>query len=205
MARGPASVPGIDRGVVNPSRNQIQPSGQVQAGQPQDNANGTTSGAALGPANPGSASLARAGGTSSNIRAGGIVVARYAPAASGGPVTVDLPAVSAVNGDVPAEDMNRNIIRYLETNTLDLRTLIQIKESGMLFRYRVNEREREVLLSYANLPADIKNIIDQRIISARATPDEINRISNDIKLRRRNYSYETLRAIIVSSANGTLR
>ncbi|MES2528917.1 MAG: hypothetical protein V4598_17660 [Bdellovibrionota bacterium] len=206
-ARAPASISPGNSGIVNPSRAQVQSSAQSQTGQPQENGNGTTSGSAL--AAPGSASLARIAGSGTAVRAGGIVVSRYAPTANGGPVTVDLPAVAAVNGDVPAEDVNRNIKSYLEQNTLDLSTLIQIKESGMLFRYRVNERgqvaEREVLLSYANLPADIKSIIDQRILSARATPEQINRISSDLRLRRRNYSYETLRAIIVSGANGTLR
>lgn len=208
LNRGPASVPLRDsfdaapvrgnaqRGVTPQNQQQQNLSQQAGPASVSGSTGDVSSGARLSP------------GRSASGSGNAITVARYEPLSAGGPVTVEAQSSSSGNGGSSQEDLNRNIRKYLEQSNLDLETLIQIKESGMLYRYRVNERgqsvQREMLVSYSNLDEQLRQLIDQKILSSRATPAQIERISSDIRLRKRNYSYETLRAIIVGSANGTL-
>lgn len=204
--RRPASTTAID--APSPVRGLSPPrSGARQEQTSGDPADAIAAAFAPSSGAAGSASIlpARAGSPAAASRNGAVVVSRYGPASSGGPVALDISAAAARNGEVPPEEVNGNILRYLKQNSLDLRTLIQIRESGMLFRYRVNERgqvaEREMLVAYDNLAPEIRQFIDQKILSARATPAELQRISNEIRLQKRTYSYDTLRAIIIGTAN----
>lgn len=206
VSRRPASV---DREDSTPTPVRNVPLRNPQTQNPQANQNGNTSAgsANLDAPSASASSAARLGPGGSTVRAGGITVSRYEPAVNGGPVTVDAQSSPGNSGSSP-EELSTNIRRYLEQNNLDLRTLIQIKESGVVYRYRVTEGgqsvEREMLISYDTLSPEIRNLIDQKIERSRATPAQIESISQDIRIRKRNYSYETLRAIIIGSANGTL-
>jgi hypothetical protein len=69
------------------------------------------------------------------------------------------------NTEIPTEDMSRELINYLNQNVLDLNTLTQIKENGMLLRFRVSEGDQliEKLIPFNDLTETAKELIKRRI------------------------------------------
>ena len=71
------------------------------------------------------------------------------------------------NGPTAREDINAKVITYLQESQPDIETLRQLKESGVILKFRVLEEGREVLkemrVEYALLSPEARQLLEQKI------------------------------------------
>jgi hypothetical protein len=101
------------------------------------------------------------------------------------------------NADIPSEEMSRELINYLNQNMLDLNTLTQIKENGMLLRFRVIEGDQliEKLIPFNELTETAKELIKRRI-ELHSLPSE--RLDQEMLSAQRTHSMMAMEYIFQS-------
>lgn len=104
-------------------------------------------------------------------------------------------------------DLSQEVLRFLETEP-DLSSLTQIKESGLLYRFKVvrdgREIVEEVLIQFDRLSPEAKTALEAKIARRRGTNPAIERIERDLASVKRTHSYESLRLIIGQQAQTKL-
>lgn len=108
----------------------------------------------------------------------------------------DLPA----SLEVKATKMSDELLDYLSKNETEISSLIQIKDAGMLYKFKVKENgqwvEKEILVNYDALTDDVKKLIDQKIAQNSENGARLVKLDEEIKELRRSHSYASLRNII---------
>lgn len=98
-----------------------------------------------------------------------------------------------------APDLSQEILRFLETEP-DLQALTQLREKGMIFRYKVikdgKESVEEVVIQFDKLSEEAKRVIMTKIERRRALNPSLIAIEEDIARTQRSHSYEALKLII---------
>ena len=124
---------------------------------------------------------------------------------------VIVPASSARSGslEIQSQEVGLDLLNYLSNNGSDIQTLINLKTSGIIYKYRtlVNGRfvEKEVLIEYTNLNEDVKKIIDKKIAQNENRSKEILRLDNEIKELQRIASYSTLQMILAEQMRDRIK
>lgn len=199
----PADAPGAQNGNSSGFRNQnfFQPVFS-NLGRPQlstaDTGGASTGGSvSTGPAQSASLSDSLSGEALAASRG-----ASRGPAsdASANPVVVSASTARSGSLEIRSQEVGLDLLNYLSSNGSDLQTLINLKTSGIIYRYREMENgqyvEKEVLIEYNNLNEDVKRIIDKKIAENSSRESEIVRLDNEILELRRVYSYSALQFIL---------
>lgn len=104
-------------------------------------------------------------------------------------------------------DLSQEVLRFLETEP-DLSSLTQIKERGLLYRFKVvrdgKEIVEEVLIQFDRLSPEAKSALEAKIARRRGTNPAIDRIETELANVKRTHSYESLRLIIGQQAQRSL-
>lgn len=119
---------------------------------------------------------------------------------SSNPVVVSASTARSGSIEVRSQEVGLDLLNYLSNNASDIQTLINLKTSGIIYKYKVLENgllvEKEVLIDYRNLNEDVKKIIDKKIAQNKDRAREIVRLDNEIKELQRVYSYSALQLIL---------
>lgn len=198
-SRTPASVDGSNNNIVQA---QAIPEAQniVQRSQNISSTAAPTRDAAA-------ARVGNAGNGSQAAALGSANLSKYniAPA-QGGPVSLSTrPGANPSLNITSSKDVSTEVLKYLNEGNPDVRTLLQIKQSGMVYKYKVLENgqyvEKEVVFDYSMLDENVKKFIDQKIASSGVSPSQINQMDTEIKELKRTASYNQLRAVITEMSN----
>lgn len=97
-------------------------------------------------------------------------------------------------------DMNLEMIKFLDATNPDLTTLTQIKDQGLLYRYKVVvngvEREQEVLIRFSGLNESARQALERKISQRRSENPRLAQVEDSIAEVQRKVSYESLKYII---------
>lgn len=160
------------------------------AGVNSGNAGGSSSGAAVSSRG----SVGGASGLSSNAIGPGFN--------SGGALVISGNAVSQ-SQEVRTQEINNELLKYLNQSEPDISTLMNIKTSGMVYKFKVMKDgqlvDQEVALNYSDLSDDLKKLIDQKIALKKGSRS-IASIDQELAQVRRVHSYTALRLIINQQA-----
>lgn len=121
-------------------------------------------------------------------------------ATSSEPVVISA-AAGARSGslEIKSTELSKEILNFLETEP-DVQTLIKMRQSGMIYKYKVMENGKEVMkeitIDYKALNDDVKKLIEQKIADSGKAGSEAKRLSAEIKDLRRAYSYNALKIIL---------
>lgn len=155
----------------------------------------TPSGGASGP--QGAVSSASVGSSASRLPASVPPLNRNGQVQSGAFI---ITSEATRNGEVASEELSLEIIRYLSQNNPDLEVLRQIKENGMLYKFKTVEngveRQREVFIQFERLSPEARRIVETQIESQRVQSPILPPLEEQIATTRRSYSYEALKLIV---------
>jgi hypothetical protein len=102
--------------------------------------------------------------------------------------------------EIKSQDVGLDLLNYISSNDADIQTLIKLKTSGIMYKYKVVENgevvEKEMLIDYQNLNEDVKKIIDRKISQNKDRNSEVARLDKEIKDLKRVYSYSALKIIL---------
>lgn len=117
-----------------------------------------------------------------------------------GALIISSNAVFSQGQEIKPIEMNNELLKYLTQSEPDISTLMNIKTSGMVYKFKVMENgqyvEKEVLLNYDALNPDIKTLIDQKIASRRGVNRSLASIDQEISFLKRTHSFLSLKLII---------
>ncbi len=114
---------------------------------------------------------------------------------------VVISSAQARNGslEIKSTELSNEILSFLETEP-DVQTLIKMRNSGMIYKYKVVENgkevEKEIVIDYKALNEDVKKLIDQKIADSGRGGSDAQRLSAEIRTLKRTYSYNALKIII---------
>lgn len=112
----------------------------------------------------------------------------------------------AVNGQATAEDPSTELITYLTKNESDSKTLRDLKESGLIYTYEVNENGKTIqmkkMIKYTELSAEAKALVDKKI--SILVEKESSDLERQISSLKRTYSIQALKLEILSSNQSKL-
>lgn len=116
------------------------------------------------------------------------------------PVVVSSGAARNGSLEVKSREVGMDLLNYISSKEGDIQTLIDLKTSGILYKYKVLESgvvvEKEVLIQYDNLNDDVKKIIDTKISQNKNRANEVVRMDKEINELQRTYSYSALKIIL---------
>lgn len=102
--------------------------------------------------------------------------------------------------EIKSQDVGLDLLNYISSKDADIQTLIKLKTSGIMYKYKVVENgevvEKEMLIDYQNLNEDVKNLIDKKISQNKNRNSEVVRLDKEIKDLKRIYSYSALKIIL---------
>lgn len=102
--------------------------------------------------------------------------------------------------EIKSQDVGPDLMDYISSNDSDLQTLINLKSSGLLYKYKtvVNGEvvEKELMIQYKNLNDDVKKLIDQKIALNKNRGIEALRLDREIAQMRRVNRYSALKIIL---------
>lgn len=105
--------------------------------------------------------------------------------------------------EVKQKDVGDELLKYIENNSLDSQTLLNIRGSDIVYRYKMIENgvsvEKEVVVDYKSLHPDVKKKIDDRLISQGVDLKTLDQIDNRISEMKRKHTYHFLRSIIMET------
>ncbi len=157
-----------------------------------------TSGAASGSPTPtnGAPSL---GGSLKGSSSGSNAVSNQAPE-SKSKITLMITSQQPTGVNRP-EDPSQELIAFLAKNEPDFKTLHELKDSGMIFTYVVNENgipvPKSKVIKYSELSEDAKKLVDQKIL--RLENKEAIKLKEQILISRSAYSYQALKLELLSN------
>lgn len=115
------------------------------------------------------------------------------------PVVISSAQARAGSIEIRSNELSSEILNFLESEP-DVQTLIKIRKSGMLYKYKVVENGREVqkelMIDFTTLNDDVKKIIDQKIAESGRAGTEAQRLSADIRNLRRSHTFNSLKIIL---------
>lgn len=102
--------------------------------------------------------------------------------------------------EIKSQDIGLDLMEYISSNDSDIQTLINLKSSGLLYKYKtvVNGEvvEKELLIDYRSLNEDVKKLIDQKIAQNKNRSTEVLRLDREIEQMRRVNRYSALKIIL---------
>ena len=117
-----------------------------------------------------------------------------------GPVVVSSATTRSGILEIRSQDVGLDLLNYITSNDADIQTLIKLKTSGIMYKYKIVENgqlvEKEMLIDYQNLNEDVKKLIDKKIAQNKNLSKEKSRLDNEILELKRIYSYSTLKIIL---------
>lgn len=120
-------------------------------------------------------------------------------AGSADPVIISSAQARTASLEIKSSELSNEILSFLETEP-DVQTLIKMRNSGMIYKYKVVENgrevENEIAIDYKALNENVKKLIDQKIADSGRGGSDAQRLSAEIKTLRRTYSYNALKIII---------
>lgn len=95
-------------------------------------------------------------------------------------------------------DPSTELITYLTKNEPDSKTLKELKESGMIYTYDLDENGKIVqvskLIKYNELSVEAKTLVDNKLLLlSQKEPTQFSELEKQILLSKRNYSYQALK------------
>lgn len=114
-----------------------------------------------------------------------------ASGSKGAAIIIESPTVRS-NEQFAHEDLSKEVISYVNQAELDVQTLKNLKESGLVLKFKVLkdgiEIQKEVKVDYSTLTSEAKSVLDQKIAEQEKTL-EYERL-------KRAHSYATLKLIL---------
>jgi len=139
------------------------------------------------------------GGTLKGSSSGSNAVSNQAPE-SKSKITLTITSQQPTGTNRP-EDPSQELMAFLAKNEPDFKTLYELKDSGMIFSYVVNENgipvPKSKVIKYSELSEDAKKLVDQKIL--RLENKEAIKLKEQIKFSRSAYSYQALILEMLSS------
>jgi hypothetical protein len=110
------------------------------------------------------------------------------------------------NGQASAEDPSSELITYLTKNETDSKTLRDLKESGLIYTYEVNENgatvQKKKVIKYTELSVEAKALVDKKI--SILVEKESSELERQITSLKRTYSIQALKLEILTSNQSKL-
>lgn len=160
----------------------------LPGGQSSSNISGEAGGAGQG-SSASSARLSGSTGQESNAirnsinNSGALVIASNSLAATG-----------------QSQEINTELMNFLTQNEPDISTLMNIKTSGMVYKFKVMENgvyvEKEIVVDYNSLNPEIKSLIEKKIAGKKGNSRSIASIESEIESVKRTHSYLSLKLLI---------
>lgn len=154
---------------------------------------GVASGSSSGSTGGGRASVLSGGSSQAAISS--VATGDSAPA-----VIVSSQAAKASGLTVESSDYSKEIMSFLEKDSVDIHTLLKMKTSGMVYKYKVVENgqviEKEMLIDYQSLNENAKKMIDLKIAAKGIDVRQLERIDGEMKKLKREYTYNSLRVLL---------
>lgn len=109
---------------------------------------------------------------------------------------------SVKDGHKTATDPSLELITYLSTNDPDGKTLIDLKESGMIYTYDLQEDGKIVqvskLIKYSQLSDEAKILVDKKLLLLSSkNPNVLSDLEKQKQLVKRKFSYQALKLEIM--------
>lgn len=164
-----------------------------------------TGSASAGVTSGGGASAGSTSGAKGSVSsASGAQQAIATPASTGGDsspaVIVSSQAAKASGLTLESSDYSQEVMSYLENDAVDINTLIKMKTTGMVYKYKVMENgkvvEKEMMIDYQSLNDNAKKMIDQKIAAKGIDVRQLERIDGEMKKLKRAYTYNSLKVIL---------
>lgn len=115
------------------------------------------------------------------------------------PVVISSAQARSASLEIKSAELSNEVLSFLESEP-DVQTLIKMRNSGMIYKYKVMENGREVskeiTIDYGTLNENVKKIIDQKIADSGRAGSEAQRLSAEIRNLRRAYTYNSLKVIL---------
>lgn len=101
--------------------------------------------------------------------------------------------------EIKSTELSNEILNFLESEP-DVQTLIKMRNSGMVYKYKIVENgkevQKEISIDYKTLNENVKKLIDQKIADSGRAGSEAQRLSAEIRNLRRAYTYNSLKIIL---------
>lgn len=114
-----------------------------------------------------------------------------------GAIIIQSNATKSFDKEVAPKELSQEVITYLMEAKPDLTTLKQMKEKGMLYKFKTLKDgvyvEKEVLIPFDSLTADAKKLIESKIAEKDTLVSELDR---QIASVTREHSFQTLKLIL---------
>ena len=106
------------------------------------------------------------------------------------PVVVNASGSHSAGLEIKSTELTSELLKYITATETDVQTLEKIRNSGMVYKYKVLENgtyvSKEIVINYQNLDEKVKQVLDQRLAS---TSDK------ESQSLKRSYSYAALKII----------
>ena len=108
------------------------------------------------------------------------------------------------DGKKVSEDPSSDLINYLMKNEADTKTLKELKESGLIYTYDLDDNGKIIqvskLIKYSQLSAEAKILVDNKLqILSDLNSKSIGVIESDMLQANRKYSYQVLKLEILTA------
>lgn len=151
----------------------------------------------------GAASVGRSGsGNSAAARANG--PEKNSDSGSAGYIVVSGSGVSN-DQSFKSQEVSQGLIDLLSTSDPDLTTLTKLKDSGMLYKFKVMENgvlvEKEILVDYKMLTEDAKKLVEAKL--AKKQNPQVTDLDHQLLAAKRVHSFQALKIILGEQLKNT--
>lgn len=104
-------------------------------------------------------------------------------------------------GQNQVQDPSKELIAFLAKNDPDFKTLYELKDSGMIFNYVVQENgvpvTKSKVIKYSELSESAKKLVDQKIL--KLDTKDAAQLKQQLLISKRAYSIQALKLELLSS------
>lgn len=152
---------------------------------------------------PGAASVGRSsGGNSAAARGNG--PEKNSESGSAGYIVVSRVGVSS-DESLKSQEVSQGLIDLLSSSDPDLTALKKLKDSGMLYKFKVMENgilvEKEILVDYKMLSEDAKKLVEEKL--AKKQNSNVADLDHQLMTARRVHSFQALKIILGEQLKNT--
>ncbi|WPU66949.1 hypothetical protein [Peredibacter starrii] len=127
--------------------------------------------------------------------------------ANRGEIIVETNMIHSSDKQTEGQEINQEIISFMNKNETDLTTLQKLKEQGLTLKFKVLENgveiEKELKVNYASMSLEAQQILDKKIAHQNIRSDQFKNLEHEYLKARRAYSYSALKMILGIQAQKT--
>ena len=122
-------------------------------------------------------------------------------------IVIETNTVHSTDKQTESQEINQEIISFMNKNETDISTLQKLKEQGLTLKYKVLQDGVEIIkemkVDYSSMSVEAKQILDKKIAHQNIRQDQFNNLEHEYLKARRAYSYSALKMILGIQAEKT--